>query len=136
MFPRDYLRAIHDDGFVTESARVSLKVTRPYNFCNPIQRGEWFDIVVALFQYFKSGESKLGFLNKDHPRNMLHKGVEAQIEVEESKAEETNIEDISQTIAETEVEHTSSTSKADPVRRSTRKRPQDAEPESGRKVKR
>ena len=117
---------------MTESARVTLKVTQPYNFCDPKQRGDWFDIVIALVQYLQSGESKVGFLNKHHPKNMLHKDVEARVEAEESKIDETRGQDIPQESAEDRTD--SSTSHV--VRRSTRKRPRDVEFESGRKGKR
>ena len=40
---------------------------------DPVQRGEWLDILVALIELLKSGESKVGFLNNSVERNMLHK---------------------------------------------------------------
>ena len=50
-----------------------LDRTKMYDFCNVEERGEWFDVFVALIQYLLSGESKVGFLNKSHPRNLIHK---------------------------------------------------------------
>jgi len=39
----------------------------------PQERGEWFDAFVALVQYLKSGEAKVGWLNSSHERNPLHR---------------------------------------------------------------
>ena len=47
------------------------------------QPGEWFDIVVALIQYLQSGESRVGFLNKNAGRNMLHREIEIQRDTDE-----------------------------------------------------
>jgi hypothetical protein len=70
--PRRYLESIHDTGNV-EEGQVILSCTRSYDFQDPRQRGEWFDIVVALIEYLRSGESKVGFLNNSVERNMIHK---------------------------------------------------------------
>ena len=43
------------------------------------------DILVALIEYLRSGESKVGFLNKSLEKNMLHKSVE-DAHVEETDA--------------------------------------------------
>ena len=74
-FPRDYLRSIHDIGVVDEVG-VTLSATQLYDFRNPEERRRWFDIVVALLEYIRSGESHVGYLNKDVVKNMLHKDME------------------------------------------------------------
>jgi hypothetical protein len=33
-----------------------------YDFCDPRERGEWLDVVIALIEYLRSGESKVGIL--------------------------------------------------------------------------
>ena len=83
-FPWEYLRKVHDDGIANDD-NIMLKVTQPYNFCDVKQRREWFDIVVALIQYLQSGESRVGFLNRNADRNMLHKEIEMQLEIDESQ---------------------------------------------------
>jgi hypothetical protein len=55
------------------SGGVTLNRTRTYDFCEVEERGNWFDIFVALIQYLLSGESKVGFLNNQHPWNLIHK---------------------------------------------------------------
>lgn len=55
---------------------VTLRSTRLYDFCHVRERGEWLDVLVALIEYLRSGESKVGFLNKSLEKNMLHKDVE------------------------------------------------------------
>jgi hypothetical protein len=52
---------------------VILNRTKAYDFCNVEERGEWLDVFVALMQYLLSGESKVGFLNNQHPWNLIHK---------------------------------------------------------------
>jgi hypothetical protein len=47
-----------------------------YDFCDPRERGEWLDVVIALIEYLRSGESKVGFLNKSLEKNMLYKSGE------------------------------------------------------------
>ena len=61
---------------------VTLRSTRLYDFCDVQDRGEWLDILVALIEYLRSGESKVGYLNKSLVRNMLHKSVEEEEEVD------------------------------------------------------
>ena len=48
---------------------------KEYNFTNVEERGQWFDIFVALIQYVLSGESKVGYLNNTNPGdwNLIHK---------------------------------------------------------------
>jgi hypothetical protein len=41
-----------------------------------VERGHWLDILIALIEYLRSGDSKVGFLNKAMGKNMLDKGVE------------------------------------------------------------
>ena len=71
-FPRQYLKELYHDGVPT-SVGVTLNHTRPYDFRDVQERGEWFDVFVALIQYLLSGESKVGFLNNKHPQNLIHK---------------------------------------------------------------
>jgi hypothetical protein len=52
---------------------VVLSRTKMYDFCEVDERGQWFDVFVALIQYLLSGESKVGFLNNEHPWNLIHK---------------------------------------------------------------
>ena len=44
-----------------------------YDFANISERGEWLDTFIALIQYLKSGEAKVGYLNRLHPKNALHR---------------------------------------------------------------
>ena len=44
-----------------------------------MERGQWLDILIALIEYLRSGESKVGFLNKAMRRKMLDKGVEDEV---------------------------------------------------------
>lgn len=130
-FQQEYLRTVHDNGVVDDPARVNLKVTPPYNFCDPSQRREWFDIVVALFQYLQSGESKVGFLNRKHPKNMLHKDIEADFEAEENTPDEIEPEE-----GESEGDQIEPNTVAGPVQSSTRKRASDKEAKFSLKAKR
>lgn len=76
-FPSAYLKQIHDTGNVdNDSPGVTLKSTKLYDFCVPGQRAEWLDILVALIEYIRSGESRIGFVNKAMANNMLHKTEE------------------------------------------------------------
>ena len=72
-FPKDYLHELYHTGETT--GEVTLHTTKPYDFCDVAERGEWLEIFVALVQYLVSGESKVGFLNKNHPRNLIHKVI-------------------------------------------------------------
>jgi hypothetical protein len=74
VFPRHYLHELYHDGEPSAlSDAVILNRTEAYDFCKVNERGQWFDIFVALIQYLLSGESKVGFLNNSHPRNLIHK---------------------------------------------------------------
>jgi hypothetical protein len=55
---------------------VVLSSTKLYDVCKPIERREWLDVFIALIEYLRSGESKVGFLNNSLERNMLHKEQE------------------------------------------------------------
>ena len=55
------------------SEGVELKRTKPFDFCDVTERRDWLEIFVALIRYLVSGESKVGFLNKLHPWNLIHK---------------------------------------------------------------
>ena len=50
-----------------------LTHTKSYDFAKVDERGNWLEVFVALIQYLVSGESKVGFLNKNHPWNLIHK---------------------------------------------------------------
>ena len=41
--------------------------------CNPVARGEWLDILIALIEYLRSGTSKVGYLNNSLENNRLDK---------------------------------------------------------------
>ena len=60
-------------GLVREHGGVILQSSSLYDFCKVEQRGEWIGILVALIEYLRSGESKVGYLNKTRTRNMIHK---------------------------------------------------------------
>jgi hypothetical protein len=70
-FSKEYLCELHDLGNVNE--QVILSGSPLYDFCDPVQRGNWLDLFIALVEYLRSGESLVGFLNRFHSRNMLHK---------------------------------------------------------------
>jgi hypothetical protein len=69
------LKDIYDNGKPADDEGVALNRTKQFDFRDIEERGEWFDVFVALIQYLKSGESKVGFLNKNHPWNLLHKVI-------------------------------------------------------------
>jgi hypothetical protein len=74
VFPQQYLHELYHDGEPSAiSEGVILNRSKSFDFCKVNERGEWFDIFVALIQYLLSGESKVGFLNNSHPRNLIHK---------------------------------------------------------------
>ena len=60
-------------GLVREHGGVILQSSPLYDFCKVEQRGEWIRILVALIEFLRSGESKVGYLNKTLGRNMIHK---------------------------------------------------------------
>ena len=66
---------------------MTLSSTKLYDFCDPVERAEWLDILIALIEYLRSGESKVGFLNQSLDRNMLHKSQEDEREVENQAVE-------------------------------------------------
>jgi hypothetical protein len=73
LFPKKYLHEIYHGGEpTTDSAGVTLNRTKAYNFSDIDERGEWFDVFVALIQYLLSGESKVGYLNNSHPNNPIN----------------------------------------------------------------
>jgi len=45
-----------------------------YDFCEPVDRVLWLDILIALIEYLRSGESYVSALNNRLPKNMLHGG--------------------------------------------------------------
>lgn len=88
-FPREYLIQLRDTGIATTG--VTLNRTKMFDFANLDHRAEWFDLFIALMQYLKSGEAKVGYLNRLHPKNALHRDVETTLEQEESSE---NVEDV------------------------------------------
>jgi len=73
-FPRRYLHDLYHHGELpTNAGGVVLNRSKRYDFVNVDDRGEWFDLFVALVQYLLNGESKVGYLNNSHPRNLMHK---------------------------------------------------------------
>ena len=64
---------------------MTLKSTKLYDFCVPDQRAEWLDILIALIEYIRSGESRIGFVNKAMANNMLHKMEEDATVAESTK---------------------------------------------------
>jgi hypothetical protein len=76
-FPQQYLKEMYHAG--EPSSGVVLNHTRTYDFCEVHERGQWFDVFVALLQYLLSGESKVGFLNNEHPWNLIHKVIPSRL---------------------------------------------------------
>lgn len=74
-FLREYLEQVHDKGEISSDTGVTLHCTPLYNFCIPQDRKGWVDIFIALVEYLRSGESKVGFLNKKIRQNLLNKVV-------------------------------------------------------------
>jgi hypothetical protein len=81
-FSQSYLKSVHDKGTVDE--KTILSSTRLFDICNPVERGEWLDVLIGLIEYLRSGNSKVGFLNNSVEKNMLHKDQEEKEFVEES----------------------------------------------------
>jgi hypothetical protein len=75
LFPQQYLRELNCNGEPNTSERVILNWSKTYDFCNVDDRGEGFDIFVALIQYLLSGESKVCFLNNSHHWSLIHKVI-------------------------------------------------------------
>ena len=69
--PRHYLKDIYDTGF--SNTNVNLQCTPMYDFCDPEKRGQWCDIFVAVVEYLRIGESKVQWLSKSHPKNLIHR---------------------------------------------------------------
>jgi hypothetical protein len=80
-FSQTYLQSVHDHGRINNSERVRLSSTRLYDFCDPVERAEWLDVLIALVEYLRSGTCHVGYLNNSLARDMLHK--------QESQREET-----------------------------------------------
>ena len=70
-FPREYLIQLRDKGI--SDMTVTLNRTKMYDFADLEHRAEWFDLYIALLQYLISGEAKVGYLNREHPKNALDK---------------------------------------------------------------
>jgi hypothetical protein len=82
------LRELYADGKPSLEG-VRLNCTKPFNFLEADERGEWFDIFVELIQYLLSGESKVGFLNKNQPWNLIHK-VRSTTAIAKSRTSKSN----------------------------------------------
>lgn len=72
--PMEYLQTVYDEGSILNENGVFLSATRMYDFCEPADRVLWLDILIALIEYLRSGESYVGALNNRLPKNMLHGG--------------------------------------------------------------
>ena len=55
--------------------RVILCASKPFDFREPSDRAEWFDAIIALIAYLRSGNANVGYLNNCAERNMLHKDI-------------------------------------------------------------
>jgi hypothetical protein len=86
VIPRDFSLRISatNPRYRPKTERVKLTSTKLYDFCDPTERAEWLDILIALIEYLRSGESKVGFLNKSTDKNMLHKLQEDAVELQEA----------------------------------------------------
>jgi len=85
------LTSVHDDGAIRSDAEgVNLRATKLYDFCDPTERGEWLDIVIALINYLRSGNSRVGHLNNHVAKSMLHKD-EMESQATESQAADTEV---------------------------------------------
>ena len=71
-FDKIYLEQIYKQGRVSKGA--TLCSTPPYDIRNR-SSGELVDILVALIQYLKSGESKVANLGNVLTKNVIHKVV-------------------------------------------------------------
>jgi hypothetical protein len=70
-FSADYLRQVDVKGEVNGEG-VTLGCSPLYDLCNPEQRGIWLDTFIALLEFLRSGESKVGYLNKSMKNNPIH----------------------------------------------------------------
>jgi hypothetical protein len=61
----------------SKNATILLKL---YDVCDPDARGQWLDVLIAMVEYLRSGESKVGYLNNSVEKNMLDKDNEVQFE--------------------------------------------------------
>ena len=77
-FPKSYLQSLHDTGSVHQE--IQLSASRLYDMCDPDERGQWLDVLIAMIEYLRSGESKVGCLNNSVEKNMLHKENEVHFE--------------------------------------------------------
>ena len=78
LFPKSYLQSLHDTGSVHQE--VQLSASRLYDMCDPDERGHWLDVLIAMVEYLRSGENKVGYLNNSVEKNMLHKENEVHFE--------------------------------------------------------
>jgi hypothetical protein len=78
------LKSLHDTGSVDEE--IQLSASKSYDICDPNERGQWLDVLIAMVEYLRSGESKVGYLNNSVEKNMLHK--ENKVIFEEGVTEE------------------------------------------------
>lgn len=77
-FPQTYLQSLHDTGSVHQG--IQLSASKLYDICDPDQRCQWLDVLIAMVEYLRSGESKVGHLNNSVEKNMLHKDNEVQFD--------------------------------------------------------
>ena len=83
-----------------------MSATRLYDFYIPGERGNWCDIVIALIEYLRSGESQVGYLNNDVMQNMLHKDVEGQVDMERETSKQVEKGEAGECGEESEIEKT------------------------------
>ena len=74
-FTSSYLRSIHNTQSPPHGEGTTLRSTRLYDFCDPVDRAGWLDILIALVEYLRTGESRVGYLNRRMEKNMLHGGA-------------------------------------------------------------
>jgi hypothetical protein len=60
-FPKSYLQSLQATGSVHQE--IQLSASRLYDMCDPDERGQWLDVLIAMVEYLRSGESKVGYLN-------------------------------------------------------------------------
>ena len=111
-----------------------MSSTELYDFCDPVQRLEWLDILIALIEYLRSGNSQVGFLNKAVEKNMLHKD---RTEQNEAPVEEGDLATMGASSGKVRRRVLPISRKLSvPTRRSSRKRKLEDETHSDRNIKR
>ena len=59
---------------------IRLSASKSYDVCDPRERGQWLDVLIAMIEYLRSGESKMGYLNNSVPTCALHNDNEVKFE--------------------------------------------------------